>query len=367
MKKIFCSALLVPAILGAGTLAEDLTVYINADTKAPAGVRIPSTTRLVPGKFGKGFLIERRTRNEFKADDVILSDGATLKGKNNLLTLPAGGTAALPLTTLKPGSYSTISFGYKGAGKISVSINRKEIKSFEAKAERQYGVAVFKADGDTATVRISSDKGAVLDEVLFDRGINYANSYHAPGPIRSCDWITLTPAKHYNARQGAFSCWIKAPWLIPGFKELTGAGLFCLLWDEKPGKRFSDNIHRSITFWNTGYCDTFFGIKGTNGGASCQFKELKTFPADGWHHVVFNWKVVNGQLHASIIANGSQTFTRTSKFELRPDPVVMTVGYTGGAYVNGVLDDIAFFRRPLTLEECGKIFNSGKPLAELMK
>ena len=113
-------SLMLPLLLGAEPLKEVLMLCLDADSKAPAGVSIPSTTRLRAGKFGKGYLIERRTRNEFKASDVMLSDGAALKGSSNILTLPAGTVAALPLTAIRPGSYCTLSFTYKGSGRIIV-------------------------------------------------------------------------------------------------------------------------------------------------------------------------------------------------------------------------------------------------------
>lgn len=361
-------SLMLPLLLGAEPLKEVLMLCLDADSKAPAGVSIPSTTRLRAGKFGKGYLIERRTRNEFKASDVMLSDGAALKGSSNILTLPAGTVAALPLTAIRPGSYCTLSFTYKGSGRIIVSWNRKEVKSFTAGPEKQYGVAVIKnGDTDVATLRIKAEKGAVLEEVLFDRGINYPCTYIRPGTVRSCDWIKIDPAKYYNMQQGAFSCWIKTPWLVRGFKNLSGAGLLCLLWKTERGKLFTDNIVRSITFWDTGYCDSFYGEQRTTGGARCRFNELKLFPADGWHHVVFNWKIADGKLHSSIIANGNQVFNRTSNFIARPKPVSFTVGYTGGAYLDGVIDDIALFRRPLTVQEAEKIFKANKPLSQLVK
>ena len=70
--------------------AAELKLYISGDTmKAPAGVkRISSSIRLVPGKFGKAMLIERRTVNEFKSAEVILSDGVKLSGKTILLSCP---------------------------------------------------------------------------------------------------------------------------------------------------------------------------------------------------------------------------------------------------------------------------------------
>ena len=133
MKKLF----LLTALLGFSFAeAAELKFYLDGESrKYPDVVYFASGIRQVPGRFGKGLLIERRTVNFFTGGDLILSDGAKLAGKDNKLTLPAEGYAALPLTAIRPKSVNTLSFQYKGEGKITVSFGGKTLAAFEAGKE----------------------------------------------------------------------------------------------------------------------------------------------------------------------------------------------------------------------------------------
>ena len=48
-------------------------------------------------------------------------------------------------------------------------------------------------------------------------------------------------------------------------------------------------------------------------------------------------------------------------------PVSITVGYSGGGYLNGLMDDFAIFNRPLNEAEIMAIYKSAQPLSAMLK
>lgn len=358
MKKsllFFAAAALLPA---AG--AAELKLYLNCDTmKAPEGIgRISSSIRLAPGKFGKGFLIERRTVNAFSPAEAVLGDGVKFSGKNNTLIMPANSVANLPLTSIRPQKPSTLSFRYRGEGKISVSFGGREYAVFQAAKEFQAAHVVIVPAEDSGTLRIRSGKAAELTEVMFDKEIGFVNTYHAPGPMRNVDRINIKN-EIFNGKAGAVSCWIKAPWLN---KESRHATALALLRARNGAGNTSEGLYVSI--WDN--CMHFICYSPEKRMTGCTYK-LAELPAskDGWYHFVYNWKEEKGSMLLSVIINGEKVF-KAQKPGKAPGAInEFTLGYVNGAYLNGVLDDFGIFSAPLTQEEAKKIFNAGVPLAKL--
>ena len=358
MKKTFLFLTAAALLPLAG--AAELKLYISGDTmKAPAGVkRISSSIRLVPGKFGKAMLIERRTVNEFKSAEVILSDGVKLSGKNNTLVMPANSTAALPLTAVRPKQPCTLSFRYRGEGKISVVFGGKEVAAFQAGKEYKKAVAVIVPADDSGTLRIRSEKASELTQIMFDKAIGFANTYHKPGPMRNVDRIDLDPAL-FNPKAGAVSCWIKAPWLEKNSKYATATALL----RARNGKgNVSPGLYISI--WDNNMYLIYYGAAKTQVGTSLKMNELPV-SKDGWYHLVYNWKEEKGNVSLSLIINGEKVFSGKKLAKTADKAKEFSLGYVNGASLNGALDDFGIFSAPLSKEEAQKIYNSKVPLGKL--
>ena len=358
MKKslfFFAAAALLPM---AG--AAELKFYLNCDTmKAPQGVtRFSSSMRLVPGKFGKGLLIERRTVNSFAPAETVLGDGVKLSGKNNTLVMPANGVANLPLTAIQPKKPHTLSFRYRGEGKITVTFGGREWGVFQAAKDFQSAAVVIVPEEDSGTLRIRSEKAVELTEVMFDKQIGFANTYHAPGAMRNVDRIDIKP-EIFNGKAGAVSCWIKAPWLNPGSRYATATALFRA---RTGAGNASPGLYISI--WdNYMYCIYYSPDKRSTG---CGYKMAELPQSkDGWSHFVYNWKEEKGNISLSLIVNGEKVFKAQKIGKAAEGIKEFTLGYVNGAYLNGVLDDFGIFSAPLTQAEAKKIFNAKEPLVKL--
>ncbi len=352
--------------LTAGTLQEDLTAYLSGDDMKPSvpGCKILNSVRLRPGKFGQSFLIERRTKNLADPADIILGQDATLNGPGNTLKLPADGFAALPLPQIKPGNSNCLSFVYSGSGKITVTLDSGAgsvtLAELDATANPQpAAISVIPNFGNT-TLKISSKQPVTLDNLMFDAGIPFANTYHAPGNARNSDWISLPP-ELFDRTSGAFVCWLKAPWL-QGYSDVSGIGILSVRWAEKTEGRFGANYLKRITVWN----GNLFDINNA-AAVELKLKDIKAKPVDGWHHFVFNWKFDDGKMTLGIIVDGEPHAEKTFSHQLNSEPIDFTIGYMASHYLNGQIDDIALFKRPLSLDEVRKIFSAGLPLPEAIK
>lgn len=358
MKKTF---LLATVFAFAFAHAAELKLYIDGESrKAPGVIKIASGIRQVPGRFGKGLLIERRTVNFFTAADLILSDGAKLSGKANNLTLPADGYAALPLTAIRPKSVNALSFLYRGEGKITVSFGGKTLAEFTAGKEFKKGEALVIPEEDNGTLRIRSEKAVELTQVMFDKNIGWSNTYHAPGKMRTVDCIDVKP-EVFNPESGAISCWIKAPWLKKDAKHSTAIALCDAKTATSNGRpRFY------ICVWSNGV--NLITQSKAPKGVSCGFG-LHELPAsaDGWYHFVFNWKAEKGFMNLSVIINGEKIFKKKGVCRDIEKVTSFTVGYVTGAYLNGILDDFGLFAAPLSEAEAKKIFTAKAPLGTLYK
>ena len=357
MKKYFLMTALLFALAAAGA---ELKFYLDGESRKAPGVKyFGGGIRQVPGRFGKGFLIERRTLNSFNAADVVLCDGAKLSGKNNILALPAGGFAALPLTAIRPRVPNTLSFRYRGEGIITVTFDGKTLASLKAEKTFKHGEVIVIPEEDTGSLKIRAEKAVELSHLMFDKGIGYSNTYHAPGKMRSVDRIDVN-AELFDPGSGAISCWIKAPWFRKDAKHATGIAL----GDTKVSTKGKPLFY--FCCWSNGI--SLITKSKTPPNNSCGFKLSEVSPAaDGWNHLVFNWKLEKNTINLSIIVNGEKVFNKKGVCRGLEIPKLFTIGYVNGAYLNGILDDFGLFSGPLSKEEAKKIFSAGKPLGELYK
>ena len=341
--------------------AAELKFYLDGESRKAEGMTyFGGGIRQVPGRFGKALLIERRTVNFFAPEEVILSDGAKLATKENILTLPAGGYAALPLTAIRPKVANTLSFCYRGEGKITVSFSGKTLATFDAGKEIKKGEVVVIPEEDNGTLRIKAEKAVELSKVMFDKGIGYTNTYHAPGKMRPVDKITLKK-ELFDGASGAISCWIKAPWLNKDAQHATAIAL-C---DAKEPTGTKTMLY--ICAWSNGISIITSSPGARKGGsASLKINELPQ-SSDGWYHFVFNWKYEEGFMDLSIIINGEKVFKARRAYGAVRKTGGFNIGYVNGAYLNGLLDDFGLFDGPLSPEEAKKIFDAKVPLSGLYK
>ena len=96
-------------------------------------------------------------------------------------------------------------------------------------------------------------------------------------------------------------------------------------------------------------------------------KDIEQEPSDGWYHFVFNWKYADGTMNTEIIVNGKYSSKKASSYAINPEPIDFIIGYAASYYLNGQIDDIALFKRPLSMDEAQKIFSAGKPLPEAIQ
>lgn len=353
--------ILIPALFLCLTAlnAAELKFLLDGETRKVPGVRYFSRSiRQVPGRFGKALLIERRTVNSFAPADAVLGEGVKLDGKNNHLVMPKGSVAALPLVTIRPGSANTLSFRYRGGGNISVSFGKKAIASFQAGPEYKAASVVIVPGEDAGTLRIRTDGAAELDNVMFDKGIGFANTYHAPGKMRSVDVIDIDPAL-YSAEKGGISCWIKAPWLRRDARYATAIALCGVQPASGKGKK-----PLYICAWSNGVSHIVPGVSGRDFAASCALGELPESP-DDWYHFVFNWERKGNNTELSLIVNGAKVFKKSGVARKTEGCGPFSIGYVNGAYLNGILDDFGIFSSPLSPGEAKKIYRSARPLKEL--
>ncbi len=132
----------------------------------------------------------------------------------------------------------------------------------------------------------------------------------------------------------------------------------------------------TLSFWiyQTGTTENNGGLVGTNGigatsGYQCVyttspanrvrcyinnvFVESGTLATNAWHHVAFTWDgTVGDALGATLYINGAEADTTTSGNIVNPTNWgTFRIGRQGTADFNGRIDEVAVYRKSLTLEE----------------
>ena len=97
------------------------------------------------------------------------------------------------------------------------------------------------------------------------------------------------------------------------------------------------------------------------------FDEIKD-TADNWHLFVFNWKTESSSLKFDIYVDGvQQHVSKSAVWGPALNASETSFGYGGGGYINGSVDDIALFNRPLGDDEIKLISEAKKSLSEIIK
>lgn len=386
---------LASAIYG-GTLQEDITLYLDCEstTNPPPGIAISKSIRTEPGKFGNAFRIERRTINlvpngNFCSSDMknwILSDNAGLQEKDGIKNSPClklnnDSFATLPMTSWKPEEPHAVSCHAKGKGTLTLTFEQGDQEKVIFKQELNSDwlhckTVVFPKD-IAGTLRFRAKGEIWLDNIMVDAGVGYFNSFSEPLKKRSMDWITMSPdAKHFTPEAGAVSCWIKVPWLDHNIYSTMGSALFSIKGQPKD-KTSAPSTIMACTGWNLpnpqaprtrGTFNLFqFDAKKRRVILTLPFYELKT-PGDHWRHIVVNWQRKDGLLHMEMILNGGEQKLKISK-PFGPDNTMSKgfIGYFDGGYLNGLLDDFAMFKRPLSDSEILLIYQSQQSLNQTLQ
>ena len=383
-------------------LKKDVLVYEPCESLASntPGVKIPNSILVeAQGKYGKAFRIERRTLNEMgngdfsrkESDAWIFRDNAAWQPSGGIDNSPclkiSGGDISTPLTGLKPGIPNAFSFYAKNpasATEATLSVTwesggKQDILLKDRKLGNDFEriMLPLTAEADSGTVVISVKGAVLIDNAQLDKGLGFFNSYAPPGQLRNCDIIDIpVNGKYFSPEKGAFSCWINVPWLNPEVAGDTVCTFFGVTNAEPKVKKWgatmiigvngipkpkpSDKLGGTVNACMVDMENRVVGI-------SENLANLKL--DDGpWHLCVINWELKDGKMQLSMYLDGDKLkINKEQPFGPNKVPVSITVGYSGGGYLNGLLDDFAIFNRSLTEAEIMTIYKSSQPLSAMLK
>ncbi len=397
---VFFAGYALSVSLLAGNLNKSISFYEDCeDLKSPSpGVTISSSIAIEDkGKYGKCMRIERRTVNalangDFKQKDSdawLYRDNAVwLKngGINNSSCLQiSGGEIVVPVTGLKKDSVNAFSFYAKSPGQAVVSVSwdaaGKETSLVKDVNIGKSFVRVkvpFRATADAGSLRIQVKGVIIIDNAQLDKGVSFFNSFSSPLQRRSVDRIEI-PAngKYFAEKQGAISVWLNVPWLND--KETVSdsiCGLFVVDNAEKRKKKWGDHVIMGINcIPRKKYTDNsrnsqfhFYTIDAKNRVCpiSLKLQDMASAAASGWRHVVCNWQLTDdGKMKTELWLDGKKQVERIKPFGPVKKQKFIWIGYANGAYLNGLMDDLAIFNRPLTADEIQQINSSDKPVSQL--
>lgn len=361
------------------------------DRKPPAGVRVEVRPEgLVPGKFGRGFRMERRTRNlladpEFR--DARMK-AWTAVGKPERLV--AGGlrdpgcvrvdsanyvrqVVPADLNEAYPHAFSVymkaLSPGAQGVVRLRVGPATRETKAPLSTTEwTRLSVGVPKAACEIGVVDIAAVGGAALaDAVQVEEGSTYATSYvpcdRRGRPGRRRRWDIIQVGREAGpldrcARGGSFALWYKANWF--GEQVTPRMGLSILRFDmDKAGggpttyvalAPYRGVVHATIS-------ERLKRGRRTFGVTSP--REAK-WPRDQWRHLAITWDFRDfAKAKLNLYIDGRGVAARAG---IRLLPLQGAHGLHIGRSADAVLDEIALFDRPLTPTEVKQVYESGGPL-----
>ena len=403
MKNVHCqlSMLFAFATLTANAgLKDGLIFYEDCnDMKSPhAGVRISSSIRVAPGKFDKALRIERRTINslangDFKvkeSDAWLYRDNAVWQRKGGIKNSSClkidGGEVVIPLVGLKPkygnafsfyaknatpGKAATVSVIYEASGKDKVIVKDMKLTDKFIRVK-----APFVAGAEEGSLRISVEGAIIIDNAQLDKGVTFFNTYQPPLKKRNVDRIAV-PAngKYFSEKSGTINCWVKGPWVDPDMIGRTCA----LIGVQNAPKKVKNWRSSKVMFVS---CIPKPKAGGQNGAlhfitiddksrvaglTERNLAKLPPLPKDEWRMFSFTWDFKEGKMHQVMYVDGKKLFGKSKPFGPLKKPVSIAIGFVGGSYLNGLLDDFAIYNRPLSPEEIETIYSSGKPLGSIIK
>ena len=364
------------------------------------GVQIPSSIQVeAQGKYGKAYRIERRTLNEMVNGDFAQKESNSWICRDNGAWQPSGGIGdssclkingsdvSVPMTSLKSGSVNAFSFYVKKAdpaADASISVRWESggkqndiVKDRKLGSDFERIMLPLTAESDSGTAIISVNGTVLIDNAQLDKGLGFFNSYASPGQMRGCDIIDIpADGKYFSPDKGAFSCWVNVPWLNPEIAAETICVMFGVTNAEPKVNKWGATTIIGIngipkqkpSDKPTGTLNSFM-LDSENRVISAgeNIANLK-LDAGPWHFMVVNWELKDGKMQLSMYLDGDKLkINKEQPFGPSKVPVAITVGYSAGGYLNGLLDDFAIFKRPLTEAEIMAIYKSSQPLSAMLK
>ncbi len=400
MDKNFCFILIIGIFANnilAGNLVDSIIFKEDCeDLKSSySGVKISSSIKVLPeGKFGKCFRIERRTINalsngDFKqkeSDSWLYRDNAVWQKKGGIKNSSClkinSGEVVIPVTGLKKNSANAFSFYAKSSKDAAVSVvwecgGKEKILIKNQKISKSFTriKAPFGALADSGSLHIRVTGAVLIDNAQIDKGVNFFNSFSIPLQRRNVDWIEVpADGRFFKAEQGAVSTWLKVPWLSN--KDVVSdsiCGLMIVNNAERKEKRWGDNVIMGINCIPRKKTSdkprkssfNFYTIDGKNRVCSISARVINLEPAPdtAWRHVVINWQLgKDGRMKTELWLDGKKLLEKTKPFGPVKKQKLIWIGYANGAYLNGLMDDFAIFKRPLSEEEIKQIYASSKAL-----
>ena len=345
LSAVFCG------LLAAASCGEEwknaVTLRWDFEGPLPSGVKLTGPRRECRGVSGKGLTLNRAAWNS-------IYRYAEAPG-------PSGAVAVCPhLSTVRGNG---VSFSARGKGRMELTLRsgaKTQVRSVAVDSgEWKRYDELFSGPEELATITFKAE-GIEWKEPQVSGGWSFPATYAPVGKVVPGTFIEIDPAKGYvNLDRGAFSLWIKTPYLNPK-AVMDHIGIFGLDHAEKPVKRHPDQQIGCVTAWNGGRLAAYRMAaegKGSN-NISIPLSELK-FSGGSWHHLVLNWERSGGNLTLELYIDGGKVALRGTKpYGADKKLWRITVGYSDYAHLNGDADELVFFSRPLTADEASLLFQA---------
>ena len=363
------------------------------------GVKIAAAIQIeAKGKYGNAYRIERPW-NSIKNGDFAQKDTAPWVHRDNASWQPEGGVdnssclkikngdISLPLTGLNQNSVNAFSFyakSFDSASESTVSVcwesdGKQDILVKDRKLGNDFEriTQVLSSPLDSGTLIISVSGAALIDNAQLDRGHGFFNSFKSNSKMNYYKAIDVpVNGKYFSAAEGSFSCWIKTPWLNP---DVAGNEV-CTFF-------FANNAEQKIKKWGSTYVIGVCGIpRKTQSDKAGGTLNAYTVDAENhvvavsnnldvlkldenqWHLLAVTWKLKDGKMKISMYVDGDKLkINKELPFGQCKTPVELIIGSGNGGFLNGLIDDVAIFNRPLTEAEIMSIYKSPQPLSAMLK
>ncbi|HRU06684.1 MAG TPA: hypothetical protein P5137_13025, partial [Candidatus Brocadiia bacterium] len=371
------------------------TYYQPCDSLKPnyEGEKVHPNPQLQPGKFGQAFLMEQRWSLNVLKDPTFEgapADAWVLIGSPQRLTqggwrksgcfqIDSANYLRQAVDGLKKDKLHCLSVYAKSpdAGQLVLSATcGGETAIFESKpltADYQRLHLSFRAKSVAATVTLRGKDGkkVVIAAAQLDSGRSWPRDFlPETNKPAGTEWVDI-PARPeiFNPMKGAIAFWLLPKWLDG---ESDGGMAFFNAQTTEPAKDYASRKNFiSIGAYRRP------GKKGYENALNVSFRDSEAnafgyMPIDfdkneykpgEWMHVVVTWNIIPGQDSTSeCFINGKKAGVKQFRGAAIAPPQEITMGYSGGAYADGLMDDFYIFNRPLTADEAAALYTLGKPL-----
>lgn len=227
---------------------------------------------------------------------------------------------------------------------------------------------LFEAQSAEPTARFSFNFGSAEDEITHRRP-RLAGVKHTVDRFGNADCALFFSGSKYSyvnlgtydalkPREGSISLWVKVE-----HKIWSGTGVFynpVLITKNTE----ADDFYEAVAIYYMLESERLTGVNALDSTRDVGVFSNRKFERYLWHHVVMcynfekSWLYIDGRLDAEASKLFSTTF-------LASDSVVLgnTANRKNGRYLNGCIDDVAFYNRVLNEEEVRELYNAPDPNA----